>query len=157
MDLNAIKFTNNTTLKCVDVKYNDSSIYLQTPEFKVPFGIEEKYNKFFINLFMNDTQESQDLYHFIKGFERLFSEQFSQISNSGIRESPKYKPILQLSIPEKNKKIQCDIEEKDGTPLTVYSINKGDYVTCSLLIDSVWFFKGKYSYKIKVKKMVRMR
>jgi hypothetical protein len=155
MDPGAIKFIDHRNH--VDVTYFDKPIILQTPEFKAPFGIEEKFDKFFINLFMDDTIESQELYHFIKGLEQMFSDQFSQLKNSAIRESAKYKPILQLLIPEKNKQFQCDIEEKNGTPLTVYNLKKGDLLKCTLLIDSMWCFKGKYSYKIKVKKMIRMR
>jgi len=155
MDPNAVKFIDHRNH--VDVTYFDKPIYLQTPEFKATFGVEEKFDKFFINLCMNDTIESQELYHFIKGFEKLFSDKFSQLKNSAIRESVKFPPILQLIIPEKNKQFQCDIEEKNGTPLTIYNINKGDLLKCFLLIDSIWYFKGKYSYKIKLKKITRMR
>jgi len=155
MDINAIRFIDHRNH--VDVTYFDKPIYLQTPEFKAPFGVEEKFDKFFINLFMDETIESKELYNFIKGFERLFSDQFSELKNSAIRESARYPPILQLLIPEKNKQFQCDIEEKNGTPLTIYSLKKGDLLKCRLHIDSVWCFKGKYSYKIKVKNIVRMR
>ena len=44
----------------------------------------------------------------------------------------------------------ADVRDSQGAPFNIYGLSKGDMVKCKLLIDTVWYFKGKYSYKIKI-------
>ena len=48
----------------------------------------------------------------------------------------------------------ADVRDSQGAPFNIYGLSKGDMVKCKLLIDTVWYFKGKYSYKIKAKEII---
>tara|TARA_B100000989_G_scaffold273578_1_gene231834 strand:- start:802 stop:1302 length:501 start_codon:yes stop_codon:yes gene_type:complete len=142
-----------------NILYEGNPISLETDNFPLPFGLEESYGNMFIKLCLSNiknSKESQELYNFINSLENKLQELIPDCDSiqSQIRTHSKYDPILTVKIPTFKNTVSCDIVEKDNTPFNIYGLSKGDYVRCHLIIDTVWYFKGKYSYKIKAKKVV---
>ena len=53
----------------------------------------------------------------------------------------------------KNDKILCDVKNKSGEYLNIFNLGKDIECQVKLFIDKVWFIKGKYTYKLKVKEL----
>ena len=159
IDVEKIYLESSQNGKFKNILYEGSPIVINTPCLPMPFGLEESYNNKFIKLALKDINkslESQELYTFIQQLENKLVDLIPacQEIQSQLRISPKYDPILTVKIPVNRDVVSLDIVDKNGTPFNIYGLSKGDYVSCKLLIDTVWFFRGKYSYKIKAKKII---
>ena len=132
--------------------------YFYTPKMYVPFGVENYKTTYSMNLqFRNikDNEELQDFLEFIKKFEsslikklKISEEQF----NSQLKFHAKYDPMLMTKFIYRFNKIECDVKN-NKEHLNIFDIGKNFSCRCLLYIDKVWFFKGKYSCKLKVKEL----
>ena len=125
----------------------------------VPFGLEKSYNNLFVKVALKNIEQNQDskeLCRFITGLEEKLVNLTPgcDFLQSQIRFHEKYDPILTIKVPTGKNTINIDVEDRNGNPFNLYSLCKNDYIKCTLLIDTVWYFKGKFSYKIKAKKII---
>lgn len=134
-----------------EIIYDDSQIQIQTPILYIPFGIEEYYNSFNLNLQLRQCPEFEE---FIENLEKHLIKELNtsqQYFTSQLRKSNKHDTLLYTKILTKNDKILCDIKKDNGEYVNIFSLGKGINCKALLSLDKVWFIKGKYTYKIKVK------
>lgn len=134
--------------------------FFYTPTMYVPFGIENYKNNYSMNLqfrnIKNDTN-LQEFLEFIQKFEinlkkKLKLEDDSQFI-SQLKYNSKYDPMLMTKFIYKFNKFECDVKNKDEF-LNIFDIGKNFNCKCLLFLDKVWLFKGKYSFKLKVKEII---
>ena len=159
IDINAITLENTDKGKFMNVVYENQPIVFSTPTFPVPFGLEESYNNKFIKLSLKNIRkspEAQELYTFIENIERKIVQLIPDCNEiqSQLRNNAKYDPILTVKVPMGKNAVIADVTDSHGAPFNIYGLNNGDLVRCVLVIDTVWYFKGKYSYKIKAKEII---
>ena len=159
IDVNLIRLDNVTGEKYMNISCDDKPIVFKTASFPVPFGLEESYNNKFIKISLRNirkSQEAQELYTLVESIERKLIELIPDCDQiqSQIRNNAKYDPVLTIKIPMGKNAVIADVKDSTGAPFNIYGLSKGDYVRCTLVIDTVWYFKGKYSYKIKAKEIV---
>lgn len=137
-----------------DIDYQGSHIYLETPILYIPFGIEKFYNAYSLNLQLRECQEFEI---FIESLEKHLIELLQVDSNkltSQLRKNNKHDTLIYTKILNKNDKILCDVKSKEGEHLNIFQMGKGIECRAKLLIDKVWYIKGKYTYKLKVKELI---
>ena len=159
IDVNLLKIDNSQDGKFMNILCDDKPIVFATPSFPVPFGLEESYNNKFIKLSLRNIRkspEAQELYTFIESIERKLIELIPNCNEiqSQLRNSAKYDPVLTVKIPMGKNAVIADVKDSTGAPFNLYGLGKGDFVRCVLVIDTVWYFRGKYSYKIKAKEII---
>ena len=145
-------------LKSKEIKIEGGN-YFYTPKMYVPFGIENYKTTYSMNLqFRNikENQELQDFLEFIQKFEnnlmkklKISEDQF----NSQLKYHNKYDPMLITKFIFRFNKIECDVKN-NSEHLNIFDIGKNFSCKCLLYIDKIWFFKGKYSCKLKVKEIL---
>ena len=140
-----------------DIKFNGNSIEFWTPKLYVPFGIENKFNNYFLNLELKgDSNNIQLFQYFIETFEAKLIELLDipkELLNSQIRYNDNF-TILYTKVYEKYKKIITDIKTKDNSFVNIFDLEKDIYVNVNLIVDKLWFINGMYYYKFKLKNIV---
>ena len=159
LDVNLLRVDNVNGEKYMNITCDGKPIVFKTLSFPVPFGLEESYNNKFIKLSLRNIRklpEVQELYTFIENIERKLVELIPDCDEiqSQLRSSSKYDPVLTVKIPMGKNAVIADVKDSTGSPFNLYGLSKGDSVRCTLVIDTVWYFKGKYSYKIKAKEII---
>ena len=140
-----------------DIRLNGNSIEFWTPELYVPFGIETKFNNYFLNLELKGDNNSIQLFqYFIETIESKLIELLDipkELLNSQIRYNDNF-TILYTKVYEKYKKIITDIKNKDNSFVNIFDLEKDNYVNVNLIVDKLWFINGMYYYKFKLKNIV---
>jgi len=159
LDLNLLQIDNSQDGKFMNITCANEPIVFSTPSYPVPFGLEESYNNKFIKLSLRNIRkspEAQELYTFIESIEKKLVELIPNCNEiqSQLRNSAKYDPVLTVKIPMGKNAVIADVKDSTGAPFNLYGLSKGDFVRCILVIDTVWYFRGKYSYKIKAKEII---
>lgn len=128
-------------------------IKVRTPKMYIPFGLEKYYNNYLLKLQFRNIKTDPDIkefYDFIVQIEQKLKDLLNEEFSSSITHSEKYDPIVVMKLPQQYNKFICDAF-KDSAPFSIFDIEKGSYCICDIIIDSIWKFKGKYYYKIKIK------
>lgn len=159
IDLEKIKIESTRNGKYFNILHDGNPLVFDTELLPVPFGLEESYNNLFVKVALKNIEQNKDseeLCRFITGLEEKLVNLTPgcDFLQSQIRFHERYDPILTIKVPTGKNTINIDVEDKNGNPFNLYSLCKNDYIKCTLLIDTVWYFKGKFSYKIKAKKIV---
>ena len=159
LDVNLLRVDSVNGEKYMNITCDGKPIVFKTASFPVPFGLEESYNNKFIKLSLRNIRklpDVQELYTFIESIERKLVELIPDCNDiqSQLRNSAKYDPVLTVKIPMGKNAVIADVKDSTGAPFNLYGLSKGDFVRCTLVIDTVWYFKGKYSYKIKAKEII---
>ena len=141
-----------------EIKSSGNNIEFWTPELFVPFGLESKYNDYFLNLELVETHDpGVELFkYFIVTLEGKLRELLGvdeEEFNSQLRNTQD-NTILYTKILQKNSKILTEFKNSDNENLNIFSLEKRVYVKLKLLVDRIWFSKGKFFYKYKIKEMV---
>jgi hypothetical protein len=153
---------NNITLEksvktSYDIKFNGNSIEFWTPELYVPFGIESKFNNYFLNLELKGDNNNIKLFqYFIEIFEAKLIELLN-IPKDQLNSQLRYtdnNSILYTKVYEKYKKIITNVKTKDDTFVNIFNLEKDNYVNVNLIVDKLWFIKGIYYYKFKLKDII---
>lgn len=144
-----------------DIKYNSYekghvNIVLDLPKLKIPFGIENNYNKYEIKLELDDT--CKFIKPLIRKIEKYIAEtkgleNFKLVSN--IRENGKYNDLLTIKIPYYRNKFMSKIESKNENIYlpTFYEIEKNMYASSTIHIKKFWILNNKYGLLIELKKL----
>ena len=153
IDISQIKL--NPSIKdSYDIDYQGSHIYFETPILYIPFGIEKFYNAYSLNLQLRDSNNFEI---FIESLEKHLIDLLKIDSNkltSQLRKNNKHDTLIYTKILNKNDKILCEVKNKEGEHLNIFQMGKGIECRAKLLIDKVWYIKGKYTYKLKVKELI---
>jgi hypothetical protein len=153
---------NNITLEksvktSFDIRFNGNSIEFWTPELYVPFGIEPKFNNYFLNLELKGDNNSIKLFqYFIETFEAKIIELLdipNELLNSQLRYTDN-NSILYTKVYEKYKKFITNVKNKDDSFVNIFDLEKDNYVTVNLIVDKLWFINGMYYYKFKLKDII---
>ena len=133
--------------------------YFYTPIMHVPFGIENYKNTYSMNLQFRTIKDNDNLKSFLE-FIQTLEEQLKKKLNitnedfiSQLKYHDKYDPILMTKFLFKYDKIECDVKNKKEY-LNIHDLGKNFSCKCLLFIDKIWYFKGRYSYKLKVKELI---
>lgn len=139
-----------------DIKLNNKHIEFWTPELHVPFGLENKFNNYFINLEITDNVYSKLFEYFIETFESKLIE-ILDISKEELNSQLRYtdgNTILYTKVYEKYKKIITNVKTKSNENMTIYNIDKDSYITANLYVDKLWYINDIYYYKFKLKDII---
>ena len=140
-----------------DIKFNGNSIEFWTPKLYIPFGIESKFNNYFLNLQLKGDNNNIKLFqYFIEIFEAKLIELLN-IHKDKLNSQLRYtdnNSILYTKVYEKYKKIITNVKTKDDSYVNIFNLEKDNYVNVNLIVDKLWFIKGMYYYKFKLKDII---
>lgn len=141
-----------------EIKSSGKNIEFWTPELFVPFGLESKYNDYFLNLELVETHDpGVGLFKFfIVSLEEKLRELLGvdeEEFNSQLRNTDD-NTILYTKLIQKNAKILTEFRNSDNENLNIFNLEKRVYVKLKLFVDRIWFSKNRFFYKYKIKEMV---
>ena len=141
-----------------EIKSLGKNIEFWTPELFVPFGLESKYNDYFLNLELIETRDpGVELFqYFIVSLEEKLLELLGaekEEFNSQLRNTED-NTILYTKLLQKNSKILTEFKNSDNENLNIFNLEKRVYVKLRLFVDRIWFSKNRYFYKYKIKEIV---
>jgi hypothetical protein len=130
--------------------YNDKPLEINTGPLKLLFGLEKMYDSFIIKLVLDSELESliDELETHINKFPQFKD---NQVKSSIIRKD-NYPNMLLVKIPAYKGKINASVMDGNGH-FNIFNLKKKSTVKCKLVIDSIWNYKDKNTYKIKLKEM----
>ena len=156
-DIDIKKITIEKSIKnSFDIKLNNNHIDFWSPELYVPFGLENKFNNYFVNLKITDSEYSKLFEYFIESFESKLIELLN-ISKSELNSQLRYtdkQSIVYTKIHEKYKKILTNVKNKSNENLTIYDIDKDSYLKANFYVDKLWYINNIYYYKFKLKDII---
>lgn len=122
-----------------------------TPNVYIPFGLETKFDNYYLNLHINDNEFKE----YIKNIEIKLIEILKidkDKLNSQLRDCEN--SILYTKINEFKKKILTKIVTKNNENINIFNLEKECYCKCHLFIDQIWENDDIYYYKYKIKKII---
>ena len=156
-DIDIKKITIEKSIKnSFDIKLNNNHIDFWSPELYVPFGLENKFNNYFVNLKITDSEYSKLFEYFIESFESKLIELLN-ISKGELNSQLRYtdkQSIVYTKIHEKYKKILTNVKNKSNENLTIYDIDKDSYLKANFYVDKLWYINNIYYYKFKLKDII---
>ena len=156
-DIDIKKITIDKSIKnSFDIKLNNNYIDFWSPELYVPFGLESKFNNYFINLKITDLEYCKLFEYFIETFESKLIELLN-ISKEELNSQLRYTDndtIVYTKINEKYKKILTNVKNKTNENLTIYNIDKDSYLKANFYVDKLWYINNIYYYKFKLKDII---
>ena len=157
IDIDSIKLEDSVKTS-LDIVTNNGNMFY-TPIMYMPFEIEEYRNNYSLNLQFRNIDSNPDLEDFLDFIQRLENKIKSLLKidesefTSQLRFNKKYDPILFTKFIFKFNKIDCNVIDDNDVPLNIFEIGKNHNVQVKLLLDKVWKFNGKYSYKLKIREL----
>ena len=142
----------------LDIVTNNGNMFY-SPIMYMPFEIEEYRNNYSLNLQFRNIDSNPALEDFLDFIQRLENKLKSLLKidesefTSQLRFNKKYDPILFTKFIYKYNKIDCNVIDSNDVPLNIFEIGKNHNVQVKLLLDKVWKFNGKYSYKLKIREL----
>lgn len=128
-----------------------SNFSFWTPKLYIPFGLENKYNKYYLNLQI----ENKEFKEFIENIENKIIELLNISKdklNSQLRNGDT--TILYTKILDKNNKIITNVKTENNENINIFSLEKGSYCKAYLILDKVWLINDIYYYKYKIKTLI---
>ena len=161
MNINNIDLVNITLNQSIknsyDIKYNNSSIDFWTPILNIPFGVDRKFNDWFLNCELDgDTNTIQLFEYFIEQLENKFIDllDIEKIQlNSQLRYTDS-NSILYTKVLKKNNQINTIIKDTNNNFKTIYDIEKNMSCKLKLSLTKIWFKNDKYYYKYNIKELI---
>lgn len=141
-----------------EIKSSGENIEFWTPQLFVPFGLESKYNDYFLNLELIETHDpGVELFkYFIVSLEDKLRELLGVEEdefNSQLRNTQE-NTILYTKLLQKNSKILTEFKNSNNENLNIFNLEKRVYVKLKLFVDRIWYSKKKFFYKYKIKSIV---
>ena len=133
------------------ILYNDKPLEINTGPLKLLFGLEKMYDSFIIKLVLDSELESliDELETHINKFPQFKD---NQVKSSIIRKD-NYPNMVLVKIPSYKGKITASVMDESGN-FNIFNLKKKSTLKCKLFIDSIWNYKGKNTYRIKLKEML---
>lgn len=140
------------------INYDNKAFIISVKNVLIPFGVEKNFSNYIIKV--SENENSKDLFNFIHKFENNNIDYLKSIESSFKEEDYKsqilkkdnYSNLLIIKIPIVKNQIQVEIK-KDNNIISMFDIPKKAIVSLDIEIDTIWFFKGKYSCIPKTKTM----
>ena len=157
IDIDSIKLEDSVK-PSLDIVTNNGNMFY-TPIMYMPFEIEEYRNNYSLNLQFRNIDSNPDLEDFLDFIQRLENKLKSLLQidddefTSQLRFNKKYDPILFTKFIYKFNKLECNVTDNNNVPLNIFELGKNHNVQVKLLLDKIWKFNGKYSYKLKIKEL----
>jgi hypothetical protein len=142
-----------------NITYNNASFEFWTPKLYIPFGLEEKFDSYFINYELIDFKKDKEIQQFFDFLVNIEKSIISQLDldkddlNSQLRITDD-NPILYTKIIQKNNKITTSIKNDKYENINIFSIKKNTYGKLYLIIDKIWYKNSKFYFKYKIKDMI---
>ena len=142
-----------------NISYNNESLEFWTPKLYIPFGLEEKFNSYFINYELIDLKkdiEIQQFFDFLVNIETSIIRQLDldkEDLNSQIRIT-ECNPILYTKIIQKNNTIITSIKNDRNENINIFNLEKNTYGKLYLILDKIWYKNSKFYFKYKIKDMI---
>lgn len=139
-----------------EIILNNNTFY--TPKIYVPFGLENYKSSFSMNFQLRNIKKDEELQNFLEFIQDLEDKLKKELNiddsefTTQLKYHQKYDPIFFGKFLTRENKIVCEVKNDEGF-LNIYDIGKQFYCKCLLHIDKVWLFRGKYSYKFKIKQI----
>ena len=134
--------------------------YFYTPRMYVPFGLENYKKTYSMNLQFRHIKENSEMQDFLE-FKKLFKQKLINKLNineeefiTQVKYNNKYDPMLMTKFLVKSDNIVCNVKNNNEY-LNIYDIGQKFYCKCLIYIDKVWYFRGRYSYKLKIKELLK--
>jgi hypothetical protein len=156
------------TKNSYDILYNNTTLEFYTILLFCPFGLEEKYNNYFINfqienIYTNkntiDTHKNtidNDFYDFLIKLELNIKTLVNNLEKSDYNinsQINKKSNMLYTKLIHKNKKILCKFTNNENENLNIYKLEKKKYYFCKLNCDSLWITNNTIYFKYKIKEI----
>jgi hypothetical protein len=141
------------------VEMGGKALTFTTPMLRIPFGLDKNYNNITIKFqCLQEDEDHEDFMDFLKNLEEKISELTGvprDILPSQISKHPGYPELFNTRVISSSKNgIGTDVVDSDGTPVNIYTLEKGDTCKIKMMVDSIRPYKGKFWYKLKCKKIV---
>lgn len=143
-----------------EVKYKNDTFSFWTPKLLIPFGYEEKYNSYFINLELYDIKQNvytKSFLDFLISIENIITHKLEikvEDLNSQLRINCQHNPIIYTKVIDKNKKIITSIRSDTNENINLFNIEKNRYSKLKLILDKIWYKNNRFYYKYKIKDMI---
>lgn len=140
-----------------NITLDDNNLEFWTPKLYIPFGIDRKFNNFFIN-FELDTENDliNYFYNFLVDIEKklvLLLDIEKEKLNSQLRITKK-NPMLYTKVINNKDKIISVIKTENGEFMNFYKIEKRINAKVRICIDNIWCKNNMYYYKYKIKELI---
>ena len=153
IDISKITLSGNG--KFINIEYEDKPFEIKFPKVYIPFGIEEKFKNYYLNLqlnnYKNDNYQNSFLL-FIENLEKQIIEKLGidkELFNSQISYRKNDIIMIYTKIMEKFRKFTTKVY-KDNRLLNIFNLGKEINIDGTIIIDKIWKIKGKYYYKLKL-------
>ena len=142
-----------------DIKYNSYqkgkvNVICELPKLKIPFGIENNYNKYELKFELDDSSK------FVKPLIRKIEEEVAkQLGEetlcSNIREKEKYQDLLTVKVPHYRNKFSAKINSKNDNVYlpTFHDIQPNTYASATIHIKRYWKLGDKFGLLIELKSL----
>ena len=127
------------------------------PKLKIPFGIENNYNKYELKF------ELDDYCKYLKPLIRKIEEQVAQKLDmdideslrSNIREKEKFQDLLTVKVPHYRNKFSAKINSKNENVYlpTFHDIHPSTYASATIHIKRYWKLDDKFGLLIELKSL----
>ena len=159
IDIDVTKLSYIDDNKYISILYDNNPLEVYTSLVYCPFGLEKEYNNYYVKVIENDLSEhlfakmKEIDYENVKYIEKLTKNKIVNY-NSQIFSRQGYKDFFKLKLPMKTGQFMSEIYNKEGDRKTVYDILPKSQLKITYEIDTIWFFKNKYSSVCKIKKII---
>lgn len=158
-DVDVSKLSYVLDKKYTKILYNEEDLIIQSDFVYTPFGLEKEYNNYYVKIIEND--ESEQLFLKIREIEKSNVEYIQRETkqdivnyNSQIFSRNGYKDFLKLKLPIKSGQFMTNVYNKQGDIKTVYDVTPKSIIKLTIEIDTIWYFREKYSSVIKIKNII---
>ena len=162
MYLNSIRSKELVFTDKNDIKYNSyqkgkMNIICELPKLKIPFGIENNYNKYELKFELDYT--CKYLKPLIRKIEEEVSKKLGMDMNeclrSNIREKDKYQDLLTVKVPHYRNKFSSKINSKNENIYlpTFHDIAPNTYASSTIHIKKLWNIDNKFGLLIELKSL----
>lgn len=139
----------------INIEIDNKPLKIKTPKLLVPFGLEEKFKNYYLNLELDNYKKDNYQNSFLLFLENLEKKMVEKLGidkdlfNSQISYRKNDKIIIYTKIMEKFRKFTTKVVSNHNH-INIFNLGKNIHVTCQIVIDKIWIIKGKYWYKIKL-------
>ena len=146
-------FINNLTIEKKSKYFILNDILeIKTPKLYIPFGTEEYYSNYILKLQLRKINpDKMDLFEkLINKLEEKLNKLFNNNLASNIKYSNKYDPLITIKLTQNKNMFTCNAYNKNE-PINILNITSKQFCNSDIIIDTIWEFKNKFYYKIKLK------
>ena len=153
IDLKDIKITKSNNY--FNIEIDGKPIKIKTPVMFIPFGLEERYKNYYLNLELDDVENDNYQNSFLLFLENLEKKIIDILDidkdqlNSQISYRKNDKVIIYTKIMEKFRKFTTKVT-RNNSNVNIFNLGKNIHIEAEIVIDKIWVIKGKYYYKLKL-------